>query len=211
MGKTVLVLIRHGETELNIGNVFRGRLDIGLTDNGRAQAAQLAEALRSFPLVAVYSSPLRRAMVTARTVAAVHDLAVQPDQDFQNICLGEWEGTPKQTVKARFPELWRQWVTTPETVQIPGAETLAQMRIRIRRGLDRLLQGHPGRMIAVVTHRSVLKVALAIVLGLEKDFFWKFYLDNCSYSLVEHQSALGYTITRLNENGHLENPTIETF
>jgi len=211
MDKTVLVLIRHGETEMNVGNVFRGRLDIGLTDNGRAQANQLAEALRPFPLAAVYSSPLRRALATARTVAAVHDLAVKPDEDFHNICLGEWEGVPKETVRDRFPELWRQWVASPETVTIPGAETLAQMRVRIRRGLDRLLARHGGQTVAVVTHRSVLKVALAVILGLEKDFFWKFYLDNCSYSLVEHQAEPGYTIIRLNESGHLENPTVETF
>jgi probable phosphoglycerate mutase len=211
MDKTVLILIRHGETQMNVGNIFRGRMDIDLTDNGRLQARQLAEALRAYPVAAVYTSPLRRAQATARSVAAVHGVAPMIDENFHNICLGEWEGTPKDEVKARFPELWRQWVFSPETATIPGAETLGQMRARIGRGLANLLERHGGQTVAVVTHRSVLKVALAVILGLEKDFFWKFYLDNCSYTLVEHQPPLGYTITRLNENCHLDHPTIETF
>jgi probable phosphoglycerate mutase len=211
MDKTVLILIRHGETEMNVGNVFRGRMDVGLTENGRSQARQLAGALRAFPVSAIYVSPLRRAQATAQTIAAEHGLEPVTNENFHNICLGEWEGTPKEEVKARFPELWHQWVRTPESVRIPGAETLAEVRARVSRGLEDLLARHAGQTVAVVTHRSVLKVALATMLGLERDFFWKFYLDNCSYSLVEHHPRLGYTITRLNENCHLENPTIETF
>jgi broad specificity phosphatase PhoE len=57
----------------------------------------------------------------------------------------------------------------------------------------------------------VLKAALAVVLGLERDWFWKFYLDNGSYSLVEHRPRLGYTLTRLNEGCHLAAKTEETF
>ncbi len=57
--------------------------------------------------------------------------------------------------------------------------------------------------MAVVSHRSVLKAALAAILGLERRYFWEFYLDNAAYTMVEHRLDIGYTITRLNEGCHL--------
>ncbi len=211
MSKTTLVLIRHGETEMNVGNVFRGRRDIPLTDNGRTQADQLARALCDWPLTAVYSSPLQRAAETARRVAGPHGLPVTPADEFQNICLGEWEGRSKEEVREEYPRLWKQWVEAPEDLQLAGAETLGDVRERVSRGLGLLMERHAGSTVAVISHRSVLKVALAVILGLERDFFWKFYLDNCSYSLVERHPQLGYTLVCLNETCHLSRRTVETF
>jgi len=211
MSKTVLILIRHGETTMNVKNIFRGRMDVSLTENGLEQARQLADALKTFPVAAVYSSPLRRAMETARFIAGPHNVHPESVEEFNNICLGEWEGLSKEEVKISQPDLWRQWVSCPEEIAIPGAETLDRIRNRVGRGLSIIIERHVGKVVAVVTHRSVLKVTLAEILGLKKNFFWKFYLDNCSYSLVEHHPMLGYTLTRMNEICHLENPTTETF
>jgi broad specificity phosphatase PhoE len=208
---TTLILIRHGETAMNVENIFRGRTDIPLNANGREQAARLAEALRTPPLAAVYSSPMDRAMATAAPLAAVHGLAVQPAEEFHNICLGVWEGRSKRDVQREQLELWQQWVHDPENIRIPGGETLADLRDRVRAGLGRVLAAHPGGTAAVVSHRSVLKVALAEILGLRERYFWKFYLDNCAYSVVEHRSDIGFTLTRLNEGCHLGARTEELF
>lgn len=208
---TTLILIRHGETALNVENIFRGRTDIPLNANGREQAARLAEALRMLPLAAVYSSPMDRAMATAAPLAAAHGLAAQPAAAFHNICLGEWEGRSKRDVQREHPELWHQWVHDPEHIRIPGGETLADLRARVGEGLAGILAAHAGATVAVVSHRSVLKAALAVILGLEGRYFWKFYLDNGAYTSVEHRADIGYTITRLNEGCHLGERTEELF
>ena len=208
---TTLILIRHGETAMNVGKIFRGRLDIPLNANGLDQAARLAEALRSLPLAAVYSSPMARATATAAPVAAAHGLTPQPAEAFHNICLGEWEGRSKRDVQRDHPELWHQWVHDPEHIRIPGGETLDDLRVRVEAGLDRILADHAGAAVAVVSHRTVLKAALAAILGLERRYFWKFYLDNAAYTMVEHRLDIGYTITRLNEGCHLGERTEELF
>ena len=64
-------LVRHGETALNAAGVLRGQLDIPLNATGEAEAAALGEVFRGVPLSAVVSSPLRRAVDTARPVADV--------------------------------------------------------------------------------------------------------------------------------------------
>ena len=55
---TKVLLVRHGETDWNREEIFRGRIDVELNDNGREQARALAEATRRFHIDAIYSSPL---------------------------------------------------------------------------------------------------------------------------------------------------------
>ncbi len=52
-----ILIIRHGETEWNREEVFRGRADIGLSERGRQQVKLIAESLRKSPIEAIYTSP----------------------------------------------------------------------------------------------------------------------------------------------------------
>src|SRR5437763_3026868 len=74
---TRLILVRHGVTEANREMRYIGRRNDVLTAQGHMQARQLAEALASLPIVAIYSSPLERAYHTALPIAALHHLGVQ--------------------------------------------------------------------------------------------------------------------------------------
>jgi len=79
---TRIILVRHGQTGWNVGagagERFRGRVDLPLDDTGLAQAQAVAKRLADHPIVAVYSSPLKRAMETARPTAQQLGLPVQP-------------------------------------------------------------------------------------------------------------------------------------
>lgn len=208
---TGLVLVRHGETSFNVENVFRGRMDVPLNEEGTRQALQLASALDGMPIRAVYSGPLSRTMETARPLAAALGLTPVPESAFDNIRLGEWEGRAKNVVMRECPDLWDCWVKRPEELQIPGGDSIPALRARVAEGIRLLLHRHQGETVAVVTHRSVLKVALAEMLGIPSNYFWKFYFDNASYSLVEYRKSHGYTLTALNRNHHLDRVTVETF
>ena len=73
---TTLYLARHGETIDNANKIMQGQTQGRLTDNGRKQAAELADRLAAVHLDAIISSDLRRAIDTASTVAATRGLAV---------------------------------------------------------------------------------------------------------------------------------------
>ncbi|MBN2564085.1 MAG: histidine phosphatase family protein, partial [Candidatus Eisenbacteria bacterium] len=150
---TEIVVVRHGETELNTQGVFRGRFDAALNERGMRQAESVARALADPPLAAVYSSPLLRAMDTARAIAAAHGLDPVSDEAFNNIDLGDWQGVPKAAVKRDHPELWRLWMEDPDALRIPGAESLADVRERTLARAIELVGRHEGHRIAVVTHR----------------------------------------------------------
>ena len=66
---TKIILARHGETEWNVAEIFRGRIDVELNETGLKQAELLAEYLRDIKIEAVYSSPLKRALRTAQAIS----------------------------------------------------------------------------------------------------------------------------------------------
>ena len=123
-------LVRHGTTDWNKEEIFRGRLDCKLNETGQAEARALAEYFTDIPLQAIYSSPLSRAMGTAQAVAEAKGLRVIPEPDFIDIDFGEWQGLPLKEVREKYADLYRLWRERPEAIHFPGREDLAQMKAR---------------------------------------------------------------------------------
>lgn len=196
---TVVYLIRHGESELNREGMFRGTVDAPLNERGRLQAEAVGRALLKADLDAVLSSPLARALDTAHAVALPHRLEVRTEKAFTNINLGVWQGRLKNEVAREYPREWELWTSAPERLLIQGGESVGEVRERAWNRLSRLVEGEfRGKTIAVVTHRTVIKGILAAVVGLERSYFWKFYLDPASYSVVRHSDEIGYHLYQLN-------------
>jgi len=95
---TRIILVRHGQTEWNRIERFRGRADVPLNGTGIAQAEATGRRLaRLAKPAAVYSSPLSRAVVTAGKIARPHGLSVQATDGLIDIDYGKWQGlTPRQ-------------------------------------------------------------------------------------------------------------------
>jgi len=109
-----IILVRHGETEWNVGEIFRGRIDIELNKTGIKQAELLAKYLSYLRIDAIYSSPLRRALTTAEIMANYHKLDVVITPGLVDFDYGEWQGLPHQEVKDRYKELYAQWINHPQ-------------------------------------------------------------------------------------------------
>src|SRR5262245_20398598 len=106
---TRFILIRHGETEWNKDDRFRGRSDIPLNETGIAQARKIAARLESYKISAVYASPLPRAIQTALPLAESHHLKIQETADLLDIDYGAWEGMARDEIHAKFPGLYEKW------------------------------------------------------------------------------------------------------
>ena len=118
---TRLYLIRHGATMLTAEDRFAGATNVALSNEGRAQAAALADRLKGVKLGAVYASPLDRTMETASILAAPHHLAVQPVDGLREISHGRWEGMTRAEVLAAFPDEVAAWDEDPYTFAPAGA------------------------------------------------------------------------------------------
>jgi len=203
-----IYLIRHGETESNLTGLFRGRLDIPLSQRGRLQAMELKGYFETTAVDLVYTSPLNRAIETAHTAFPDHEPVIEPL--LNNLDLGEWSGRNKSLVKEQYPEQWEQWVKHPETITFPGGESLDDVMERSQKFLVNVING-AGENIAAVSHRSVAKVILAAAIGLVRNYYWKFHLDNASVSQLYYDETRGYTLVSLNDTHHLNNSIMEWY
>jgi len=165
---TEVILARHGETEWNVEEVFRGRIDVELNENGVRQAELLAEYLKDLKIDAVCSSPLKRALKTAEMIASHHKLDVETAPGLIDFDYGKWQGLFHQDVKGRYRELYAEWTKSPHRVRMPDGESLDD----VRRGAT----GVVGNTVSKYTGTVVLICAL---LGLDNSQFWEIRQDTC--------------------------------
>jgi len=203
-----IYFIRHGETESNRQGIFRGTLDMPLSKNGLEQAGDLHRYFSLIPIDIVYSSPLQRAVRTAEI--AFPTLSPVIDRLVDNLNLGDWSGKEKKKMQEEFPQEWQRWIEEPEKMVFPGGEGLSDVYARVEKFLEKLT-GLEQENIAVVSHRSVIKVMLAAMTGLKDRYFWKFHLDNASVCLAFYTGELGFTLAKVNETHHLKEMVMEWY
>ena len=200
---TRVYLVRHGTTEWNKEEIFRGRVDCKLNDTGLAEARALEEYFRDVVVDSVYSSPLSRAAETARAVAVPKGLTVIPDPAFIDMNYGEWQGLPLKEVEEKYPDLYRLWRERPQDVTFPGGENLAQVRTRAWEGLGRVVQKNPGKTVLVVSHRVITKVMICAALGLDDSHFWQIKQDTTAVNCFEYEGKT-FIASLINDTCHMK-------
>lgn len=201
---TQIILVRHGQTEWNRVERFRGRIDIALNATGLRQAEAAGEAIgRRYRPVAVYSSALSRAVKTAEPIAKIGGLQVQILDGILDCDFGDWQGLTSDEVKARWPVEHRLWFEEPEKGRVPGGETLEQVRARAVAAVETVAKRHEGQTIALVSHKVVCKVLMCTVLGLDNSHYWRIEQDNAAINVFVYRAG-SYLVKLLNDTCHLE-------
>src|SRR3954468_6809838 len=123
MPTTRLLLVRHGATSATEEDRFSGSHGAELSDEGRRQAASLGVRLARQNISAIYSSPLERALETARIVGSHCGLDPVPRDALREIGHGRWEGMRRADVERQFPEEFASWEADPFTFAPEGGES----------------------------------------------------------------------------------------
>ncbi len=200
---TRIYLIRHGTTEWNREEIFRGRADCPLNDTGRAEAQAVAAYLQGVEIEKIYSSPLSRAAETAKAIAVTRGLQVIPDPAFIDLDFGEWQGLPLREVREKYPDLYRAWRERPQDVTFPGGETLAQVRARAWEGLLRVVQENREKAALIVSHRVITKVLICAALGLDNSHFWQIKQDTTAINCLDYARDQ-FVAALINDTCHLK-------
>ena len=199
---TEIILARHGETEWNVAEVFRGQIDIDLSEKGTRQAEMLSAYLRTSNIEAIYSSPLIRAHKTAEIIARPHKLEVNAEPDLTDLNFGRWQGLSLEEVKGKYQDLYTTWITHPEQVTMPDGESLKDVARRVTRLKNNIVERHHG-IVVIVGHRVVNKVMLCTMLGLDNSHFWKIRQDTCGISILTYQDEQ-FILTKHNDTSFLK-------
>jgi probable phosphomutase (TIGR03848 family)/uncharacterized repeat protein (TIGR03847 family) len=199
---TVLVLIRHATNDY----VTQGRLagwtpGIHINARGQREADALARRLNDVPIAAIFSSPLERAVDTARAVALCQKLEVQVREELGEFRVGEWTG--KLIRELEGTETWKQLQTKPVGVRLPGGESIDQVQVRMVQAIDAIVKAHPKQVVAVVSHADPLKATIAHYMGMDLNQFQRIIINPASVTVFLFDEEQRPALFRLNDTGDL--------
>ena len=166
---TTIYLIRHAEAEGNVYRRCHGQYDSLLTNRAFEQLPYLADRFAEIELSAVYASDLYRARHTAKAIADRKNLKVQVRRDLREIDMHGWEDRTWAWLKRFDPDVFEKWSYSPWNCTIPGGENVMQAGERVYAALRELACQHDGETIAVVSHGTAIRGALALAHGLQPE------------------------------------------
>ena len=165
-----IYFLRHGQTTLSRNNVFCGSAsDPDLTDEGREMARMFADAHTSLPWQAVYASPLRRTIATAKPLCDALNLQMELRDGLKEIGYGDWEGKSVANVSAAFHDDYLRWTADPAWNAPSGANGEAANAVA-QRGLqvvEEIKEKFDNGNVLIVAHKATIRVVLCALLGID--------------------------------------------
>jgi len=161
-----IYLIRHGEIESNVQKTYAGTSEESLNPNGERQVRLLSSRLEGKGISRIYTSPLTRAVETAKILSQKLKVPVIVEKELREILLGPLDGLSHTQVIAQYPEVWKMWNETPAEVRLEGMEPLEAVQQRILSVLKKWCLSHSEEtIVAAVTHLAVLRCLLLYYQG----------------------------------------------
>ena len=197
-----LLLVRHGITEFNSTRRFAGYSDVELNDAGYKQVERLRDRLVNEKIDAVYSSDLKRTLVTAEVISSGHEVDIVTCPELREMNYGDAEGLTFQEINRLYPEVAELIVNFNLRLEFPGGEVFEGFMDRVDTFLDRLDKHAPSETILIVSHSGPLRTLVCSLLGIDRGCWWQIRFDNASLSIIDTYPR-GAIISLLNDTSHL--------
>jgi len=212
-----LVLVRHGLSSFNEKGLIQGRTDDSfLTEQGFKQAILAGEALSKINFDAIYSSPLKRAAETAKTIQKSfkekHEIIY--DNNLLEVDLSSWSGLTINEVKNKYPDIFNIWKNDPENLTLKSNNNndykpIKELFEQANKFLDQIFKNFSGKddkNILIIGHNAILRCLILSLIGQPKKGFRKIRLENASFSIInlnKQNNSYKTQVECLNQTSHL--------
>lgn len=162
-----LYFLRHGETTYSQTGGYCGDIDPELTENGLKMAEQFAMTYAKLPWEAVYVSPMKRTIATAKPLCDAAGIQMQLREGLREIKYGQWEGLTVETVSQKYHDDYVRWLTEPAWNPPTGGETAVQIASRASLAIAEIEEKYPEGNVLVVSHKATIRIILCSLLGID--------------------------------------------
>ena len=198
-----LILVRHGQTEVNRLGRIQGIGPAPLNELGLSQAAAVARAVQHHKPFVLYASPLKRAVQTAQAIAGHTDAPVLLDEGLVELNVGEFEGLTGRQLREQFTDVMRRWDENAADTVMPGGESLSAVRDRAWRTVRTLAVRHGSETVISVTHNFTIQMIICTALDMPLNSFRKLRIDLGSMSRLDVTGDRTVQVS-INETWHLK-------
>ena len=171
-----VLITRHGKTDWNLQRKIQGSVDTDLNEFGIKQAEEVREKLKDTKIDIVFSSPQKRAYMTAEIIMQGRDVPIVVDERIRERGYGILEGAEKNNVQDWKYVAYR----LDQDVDVENIEQFRDVWVRIKSFFDDITTNYKDKNVLVVFHGGVSILARYYF---EKDVdvnnLYKFGLDNC--------------------------------
>lgn len=188
MGK--LILIRHGQTDMNKDQLYYGRLDVPINETGKEQAENTRKNLVEFEIDydKIYSSPMKRAYETAEIVN-YKNLEIEKDNELREMDFGIFEGLSYKEIIKKYPEEMEKLKKDWKTYSYVTGENPFMLQKRALKFLEKI---DKNKNNMVVTHWGIICTLLSFLFSSELEGYWKYQVKNGGIAIIEF--ADGYPV-----------------
>ena len=185
----VLYLMRHAEVEPAYHRTFGGRIDMDISDLGVSQAQKLADYLKRHPFSTTYSSPMKRVVRTTEPHRAWTNQEPTLLGELREVDFGDWTGLKWEEVHDHHQQSAFDWLHLLEENAIANAEPIESFRGRIESALEEILNPDNGPEIGVFCHGGVIRMILAVLLGVPVRHMASFDFNYASVTVVHLKAS----------------------
>jgi probable phosphoglycerate mutase len=163
-----IYFVRHGETTYSQTGGFCGAIDPELTPAGSQMAEQFAATYAKVPWEAVYVSPMKRTIATAKPLCDAVGMEMQLHDGLREINYGDWEGKTVEEVKKDYEEDYINWLTEPAwNAPTNGGETSVEIASRSSLVIAEIQEKYKSGNVLVVSHKATIRILLCSLLGID--------------------------------------------
>ncbi len=162
-----IYFLRHGETLYSLRGAFCGAIDPDLTAAGMSMAQAFAEAYKTLPWKAVYVSPMKRTIATAKPLCDKLGIAMQIKDGLSEIRYGDWEDREQDDVKQQYEQDYLRWLAEPAWNPPTSGETGVQVASRAMPIVADIESQFNDGNVLVVSHKATIRIMLCSLLGID--------------------------------------------
>ena len=189
----MIIFLRHGQAENNTKKILAGRSPgVNLTEIGIQQAEQAGKMLKTLNISTIYSSPIDRALQTAKIVAQHCDLEPLIDDRLIELDMGKFTMMPYDEIFAKHGNVFLKFYEGSEEVSENGVETFSKVQKRVFEMVNSVVNQHKNENVVLVTHMDPIKAMVGKVLSLKPEILFELIIANASLNIFSHYDQKFY-------------------